>query len=160
MEGTLPGLEEREEVDAAHVVAIDVDTRFHGEAGPNVEVRQLDVTQHPLGDKEFDLVHARALLQHLHQRGQVLDKMIAALKPGGWIVVQDSDWTTYEQQEIPEPFRTLSLGSLENSRRQTGWDGYCGRWFFLFRLGRRLSEARELFPDGCDQIGKSLAATV
>ena len=33
-------------------------------------------------------MHARGVLQHLAQREAVLDAMIAAAKPGGWIVVE------------------------------------------------------------------------
>ena len=34
--------------------------------------------------------------------------MIAAAKPGGWIVVSDVDWIQYDAQPQPEPFATLS----------------------------------------------------
>ncbi|MCE2391838.1 MAG: class I SAM-dependent methyltransferase [Proteobacteria bacterium] len=102
------------------VLAVDVDTRFHVEVGPNAEVRQLDVTVAELGDAEFDLVHARALLQHLHQREQVLDKLVAAARPGGWVVVEDGDWTQFLEQEIPEPFRSLVMLSSDSARDRSG----------------------------------------
>lgn len=116
-----------------HVLAVDIDTRFHVEAGPGTEVRRLDVTCESLGDSEYDLVHARALLQHLHQRREVLERMVAALRPGGWLVVEDSDFTPYLEQTLPEPFGTFSRATLESTRESTGWDGSCGRhllgWF-------------------------------
>lgn len=116
-----------------YVLAVDIDTRFHVEVAAHAEVRQLDVTRASLGEAEYDLVHARALLQHLHQRTQVLDAMIAALKPGGWLVVEDSDFTSYLQQTLPEPFGTFSRATLEHARDTSGWDGACGRrllhWF-------------------------------
>ena len=62
----------------------------------------------PIGDDEFDVVHARGVLQHLAQREAVLDAMIAAAKPGGWIVVGDVDWIQFDAQPVPEPFATLS----------------------------------------------------
>jgi SAM-dependent methyltransferase len=50
----------------------------------------------PLPAKDFDLVHARLVLCHLPEREQVLQRIMAALKPGGWIVIEDvdsdSDW--------------------------------------------------------------------
>ena len=109
------------------VLAVDVDTRFHVEVGPNAEVRQLDVTVAELGDAEFDLVHARALLQHLHQREQVLDKLVAAARPGGWVVVEDGDWTQFLEQEIPEPFRSLVMLSSDSARERSGWEPFTGR---------------------------------
>ncbi len=121
------------------VLSVDVDLRFHGEAGPNLQVRRLDATREPLGEAEFDLVHARALLQHLGSRDAVLDKMVAATRPGGWVVVEDADWTRYEQQPLPEPFGTLSLASLRAFAR-TPWDPYCGRWLLPALQARGLAD--------------------
>jgi len=109
------------------VLSLDVDTRFHCELSGNGEVRQCDATREPLGEGEFDLVHARAFLEHVHQREAVLDAMVAALKPGGWILIEDGDWGLYELQEIPEPFRTLSLGAMEHAVKTMGMDPYTGR---------------------------------
>jgi ubiquinone/menaquinone biosynthesis C-methylase UbiE len=48
------------------VVAVDVNTRFLAPlAGERVEVWQADVTRDALPSAEFDLVHARLLLEHL-----------------------------------------------------------------------------------------------
>ncbi len=40
---------------------------------------------------EFDLVHARLVLVHLPQREDVLRSMAAALRPGGWLLIEDFD---------------------------------------------------------------------
>lgn len=109
------------------VRSIDIDTRFHCEVGRNVEVVQLDVVGADLGRSEFDLVHARAVLQHIAQREALLDRMLAALKPGGVLIVQDSDWTLFFEQEIPEPFRRLVELSMQGTRARHGWDPYVGR---------------------------------
>jgi hypothetical protein len=66
-------------------------------------------------------------LQHLEQREAVLDAMVAAAKPGGWIVVTDSDWVQFDAQPVPEPFATLSRTMRDLSRRQHGWDDVWGR---------------------------------
>jgi SAM-dependent methyltransferase len=109
------------------VVSLDVDTRFQPESAGNVVVRQADVTAEPIGDAEFDLVHARGVLQHLHQREEVLAAMVAATKPGGWVVVTDTDWIQYDAQVIPEPFATLSSTLRAHSVTQHGYDGEWGR---------------------------------
>jgi SAM-dependent methyltransferase len=127
------------------VVSVDVDTRFHGAAGPNVDVRQLDVTRGSLGRAEYDLVHARALLQHLHQREQVLDRMLEALAPGGWIALEEPDFSLYLAQELPEPFGSLSRASLRYTEQHTGWDAYCGRRLLGWLLARGLED--------CDATG-------
>lgn len=109
------------------VVSIDVDTRFQAPASGVLELRKQDVTSEPIGDAEFDLIHARGVLQHLTQREAVLDAMIAALRPGGAVVVTDADWIQYDAQPIPEPFATLSRALRALSVQQHGYDGTWGR---------------------------------
>ena len=75
------------------VVATDLDVRWiedHLQA-PNIEVRRHDVLVDPLEQDAFDLIHERLVLVHLAAREAVLDKLIGALKPGGWLVVEDFD---------------------------------------------------------------------
>jgi SAM-dependent methyltransferase len=109
------------------VVALDVDTRFQPPGHGVVEVRRTDVVREPIGDAEFDLVHARALLQHIESREQVLDSMIRAARPGGWVVVTDSDWIQFDAQPLPEPFATLSRLMRAGSSRRHGHDATWGR---------------------------------
>jgi ubiquinone/menaquinone biosynthesis C-methylase UbiE len=122
------------------VVSIDVDTRFQPPSGGVVEVRTLDVTSEPIGAGEFDLVHARAVLQHLAQREAVLDAMITATKPGGWIVVSDIDWIQYDAQPAPEPYATLSRILRDLSSSQHGYDGTWGRMLIDAFAKRGLTE--------------------
>jgi SAM-dependent methyltransferase len=81
---------------SGHVVAADLDPR-HVEplASSHLEVRQLDLRTDPLPEAQFDLVHARLLLEHLADRQQILPRMVAALKPGGVMVIEDYDWTSF-----------------------------------------------------------------
>jgi SAM-dependent methyltransferase len=112
---------------SGRVVSVDVDTRFQPPSAGVVDVRTLDVTRDPLGENEFDVVHARAVLQHLAQRETILDAMIAAAKPGGWVVIADVDWIQFDAQAVPEPFATLSRTLRELSVSQHGYDGTWGR---------------------------------
>ncbi|MFJ1705836.1 class I SAM-dependent methyltransferase [Kitasatospora sp. NPDC088346] len=74
------------------VLAIDLDPRFLPDAAePGLRVLRHDVTAGPLPGGDFDLVHARAVLEHLPQRDEVLRRMAGALRPGGWLVVEDFD---------------------------------------------------------------------
>jgi SAM-dependent methyltransferase len=74
------------------VVAIDIDTRFlDGIAADNLQVLRLDVVDEPLPSGGFDLIHTRAVLTHLGARDVVLDKMICALRPGGWLLLEEAD---------------------------------------------------------------------
>lgn len=73
------------------VVATDLDTRFLDALRfEQLEVRRHDIRKEPL-PTGFDLVHTRALLMHLPEREQVLDALIGAVAPGGWLFVEDPD---------------------------------------------------------------------
>ncbi len=45
----------------------------------------------PPPSETFDLVHARLVLVHLEDRAAALQVMIDALRPGGWLVLEDAD---------------------------------------------------------------------
>ncbi len=76
------------------VVATDLDTRFlTAIEASNLVVRRHDIVNEDLEQDAFDLVHSRFLLEHLPDRERVLDKMIAAVKPGGWLLAEDVDFT-------------------------------------------------------------------
>jgi hypothetical protein len=44
-----------------------------------------------LEEDAFDLVHARMVLEHLLARAKALRKMVASLRAGGWLIVEDQD---------------------------------------------------------------------
>ncbi|MEV1319404.1 class I SAM-dependent methyltransferase [Micromonospora arborensis] len=87
---------------AGRVVAIDADPR-HVATHELIDVRTGDVTTLDLGDGVYDLVHARLLLMHLPQREQVLRRAVAALKPGGVLVVSDWDCTHLDEMLLRGP---------------------------------------------------------
>lgn len=93
------------------VVASDIDTRFLAErAAPNLEVRLHNIVNDPLETRAFDLVHARLVLEHLPERDLVLAKLVKALKPGGWLVLEAVDYVS----AVP----VSDLGASEHSRSQ------------------------------------------
>ena len=74
------------------VTAVDIDTRFLSEIdAANLEVVEADVTAIDLPRDRFDLIHCRALLMHLRDREAVLDQFVRALRPGGWLLVEEGD---------------------------------------------------------------------
>lgn len=75
------------------VLAVDLDTTLlEQHRGPRLEVRRLDILSDPLPDAAFDLVHARHVLGHLPDRGGALHRLASALRPGGWMVIEDYDF--------------------------------------------------------------------
>ncbi len=84
------------------VVATDIDPRYIeplDDALPNLEVRRHDITVDPLPESSFHLVHARLVLEHLPGRELALQRMAAALRPGGWLVIESIDFGS----EAPDP---------------------------------------------------------
>jgi SAM-dependent methyltransferase len=74
------------------VVATDIDTRWlEALELPNVSVRQHDITRDALPDAAFDLIHTRLVLMHLPERDEVLPRLVRALKPGGWLLLEEFD---------------------------------------------------------------------
>jgi SAM-dependent methyltransferase len=74
------------------VLVTDIDQRFlEALKLPNLEVLRHNIVSDPLPENAFDLVHARLVLIHLPEREQVLKRLVAALKPGGWLVDEEFD---------------------------------------------------------------------
>ena len=78
---------------SGHVLATDIDTSwFEGAARGKLTVCRQDVAAEPPPELEgFDLVHARLVLVHLPDREAALQNMIRALRPGGWLLLEDFD---------------------------------------------------------------------
>jgi SAM-dependent methyltransferase len=83
------------------VLAVDLEPALlDGLAGPNLEVRRVDVVTDELPEAEFDLIHTRAVLLHIPQRDVVLEKLIRALRPGGILLAEEMDVTpAYEASD-------------------------------------------------------------
>jgi SAM-dependent methyltransferase len=93
------------------VTATDLDTRYLvalDEA--NLDVRRHDVVADALEADAFDLVHARLVLEHLPARDAALQKLIAALKPGGRLLIESLDYVS----GVP----VSALGAHEHERSQ------------------------------------------
>ena len=77
---------------SGRVLATDLEPRWlAGRTAPQVEVVRHDVVVDDPPGGGFDLVHARLVLIHLPAREEALRRMISALRPGGWLLVEDYD---------------------------------------------------------------------
>ena len=74
------------------VLCTDIDPRHVSEpARGNLRIETHDVARDPLPAASFDLIHARLVLIHIPERGAVIGRLVDALKPGGWLVIEDFD---------------------------------------------------------------------
>jgi SAM-dependent methyltransferase len=75
-----------------HVLATDLEIGWMTRNLPaTVEVRRHDVAADDVPGPGFDLVHARLVLTHVPERHEAMRRMVAALRPGGWLLVEDFD---------------------------------------------------------------------
>ena len=78
---------------SASVLATDLDTtHVRAVAGSNLEVREHDLLRDELPDAAFDLIHLRLVLAWLADRPAALARLLAALRPGGWLVAEELDF--------------------------------------------------------------------
>jgi len=111
-----------------HVLAVDTDTRFlEPLADATLAVQARDITRRPLPPEQFDLVHARLLLEHLPARDDVLRSLATALAPGGWLLVEDFDWTTAMVIDPPARVHTRVAEACLSFLLAHGYDPQYGR---------------------------------
>ncbi|MEM7139840.1 MAG: methyltransferase domain-containing protein [Actinomycetota bacterium] len=126
------------------VMSTDIDLQFHDEMPANVIVRQHDVENEDLPRDHFDIVHARAVLQHVPTRAAVVEKLVDALKPGGWLVIEDGCFLGFGDQALPEPY-----GSLHRIIASGSMNEWHDPNYGIQVLGRM----RELGLSGLDVVG-------
>jgi SAM-dependent methyltransferase len=107
------------------VVATDVSTRYlEALEVPNLEVREHDILNDPLPEEQFDLVHARLVVEHLGR--PALERMVPPLRPGGWLVLEDYSFEAAgvnPENELLERVTDAVLGFMSRA----GFDPECGR---------------------------------
>jgi len=111
-----------------HVVASDIDLRYIVDLQvPCLEIREIDILHDAIEEDSYDFVVARALLHHLTPARRVLERMVAALKPGGVVLSIEPDMLPCTVTE-PDSMRAFWQGWLK-------WSGDAGIDYFV---GRRI----------------------
>ena len=109
-----------------------------------VKHNRVDAMSLPFENDYFDSCRSERLFQHLINPAQALSEMTRVTKPGGWVVVVDSDWgslsTDSDETDIERRLvRFLAESSLHN--------GYSGRKLYRLFKQQNLSDISfEAFP--------------
>ncbi len=114
----------------AHAVGLDLDPRMVGDVPANVEVRQADVATADLGEAVFDLAHARFVFIHVRQRDAALRNVLRALKPGGWLLLEEPDFSPARAVSDDSEDAAVITKMYEATRQmylKTGGDPFLGR---------------------------------
>jgi hypothetical protein len=80
-----------------------------------------------MSGEAFDLLHARALVEHLPDREKVLERLVTWVRPGGWLVVEDCDWTTRFPVSPAPVFEKVLTVALDFLHTAFAYDPACGR---------------------------------
>ena len=101
---------------SGHVLATDIDVSWASQvAGGNIDVRRHDVAVDDPPADAFDLVHARLVLIHVPQRDQALRRMVASVRAGGWLLIEDFAGGHASAEEIEAHLAALERGRLDVS---------------------------------------------
>jgi SAM-dependent methyltransferase len=120
------------------VVATDLQTKFlEAFDAANLEVRRHDITKDELEPDAFDFVMARKVLEHLSDPSAALRRMAAAVRPGGWLYVEDTDLASFIRVSFPHRERfELAYGKFLEALNSAGFQPKLG-----VRLGDELRAA-------------------
>jgi SAM-dependent methyltransferase len=107
------------------VVATDIDTQLlkHIKRA-NLEIVTHNINSDSLPDGFFDFVHVRWLLHHLADPHRVINRMIGALRPGGWLLIEEVDFFPVHasSSQVYIDFMTaLSQNVVRSSGRDCIW---------------------------------------
>lgn len=87
-----------------NVVATDIRPDLHRPASETIELRRHDILNDELEKDHYELVHCRALLQHLREPELAVSRMAEAVKPGGWLLIEEIDNSACPASDGSDPF--------------------------------------------------------
>lgn len=90
---------------AGRVVASDIDPSWMDEPAGYEVLRHDVATDEAPGT--FELIHARLVLVHVPARDAIIAKLVGALRPGGWLVLEDADPALQPLLSPDEPAEAL-----------------------------------------------------
>jgi SAM-dependent methyltransferase len=86
------------------VVATDINPRFLGGQGrANLTIRRYDLLEDELEPGHYDLVHCRFVLAHLPDPLRGLGRLVEAVRPGGWLLVEEFDAASFGAADVGHP---------------------------------------------------------
>jgi SAM-dependent methyltransferase len=153
---------------SGRVVASDINPRFLTTLDhPCLDVRAHDVLESDFEQAHYDIVHCRALLGHLSSPELAIRRMAAAVRPGGWLFIEEADFGAWGAVDPDYPGAAV----FDRATRAV-WDTLHRLEVMDVRFGRRLStlvdqlrwndtdhDARLRVSHGGDKVGRFWAVT-
>jgi SAM-dependent methyltransferase len=100
--------------------------------GTTGRVLATDIDDPPV--ESVDLVHARLVLEHVRDRAEAVRRMVRAVRPGGWVVIEDFD-VDFQASSMPD---ASSDHHYLSNRIRAGFLTLLGERGIDFELGRKL----------------------
>ncbi|KAJ7153579.1 S-adenosyl-L-methionine-dependent methyltransferase [Mycena crocata] len=112
----------------AEVLAVDMSPLPARPVPSNLRYQQLNVLQPlPFEAGSFDVIHARLLLCHLPDGHSVLTRLIDLVAPGGYILIDDIDWSEDFAGLDKAPGIKSGLAALVKSMEAEAGDPHYGK---------------------------------
>lgn len=110
-----------------HVVGTDLVTKWlRAFERPNFEALEHDLQVDPLGESVYDLINLRLVLVHQPDKQAALRKLIDALVPGGWLLVEDCDMRSLPVCHPPDGMWRTACEAAVRLLEMAGVDPYLG----------------------------------
>src|SRR5262249_13391526 len=111
------------------VVAVDLETDFlevRARTYTCLELLRADIMTDEL-PTGFDLVHTRWLVEWLPDKRRALARMVAALRPGGTILIEEPDFVTSHEAGEPPALRRVVVAAMRHLESTTPVEVEYGR---------------------------------
>lgn len=111
------------------VVATDLETDFleaQAKSCTTLKVLRHDIMADKL-PTGFDIVHARWLVLWLPDKRLALERMVAALRPGGAILIEEPDFVTISEAGEPAALRRVMVAAMQHLEATTPVECEYGR---------------------------------
>ena len=114
-------------------------------APPNLDARRHDIVSDDVPEARFDLVLSRLVVEHVQDRETALRRMLSAVKPGGWLVCEDTDRTSVALISPADGPSTELFVKVEESKDRVlaaRGHAYCGRQLYPYFRAIGLTDVR------------------
>lgn len=110
------------------VTAVDLEPRFvEAEPRPNLEIHRRDIVADGVPGEGYDLIHTRFLLMHLPGRDDLVADLVGRLRPGGTILLEESDFHPVVAAAADCPLYAEAWAEACAAGADTGGDWSFGR---------------------------------
>lgn len=92
----------------------------------NITVLRHDLERDKMPPAEFDLIHARLVLEHLTEPAVAVRHLAAALRCGGWLILEDADGLAFDADPAAAALPALA-GPWHRAALTAGWNPVYGR---------------------------------